>query len=437
MTGMSEALARIDATEAANASEAGEVPAGYKRTEVGVIPEDWNVTSLGSCLRATPDYGINAPAVPFDESMPTYLRITDIGEDNKYRPSPRVSVSHPSSTSYLLAKGELVFARTGASTGKSYLYTPVDGELAFAGFLVRVKPDPERLDSTYFAYAVQSERYWRWVATMSTRSGQPGINAQEYRTFRFPFPKIHEQRAIAKALSSVDDLLESLDALITKKRAIKQAAMQQLLTGKTRLPGFYGPWEEKQLGEIGHFLKGSGVKRDDAQSGALACVRYGEIYTAHDSYVRTFHSWISSEVAAAATPLQYGDLLFAASGETKGEIGKCVAFVSDTEAYAGGDIVILRPSNVSPLFFGYALNTPDSARQKASFGQGDAVVHISSSALAKVSLDVPPIEEQEAIAAVLFDMDAEIAALERRRDKTQTIKQSMMQQLLTGRVRLV
>lgn len=114
-----------------------------------------------------------------------------------------------------------------------------------------------------------------------------------------------------------------------------------------------------------------------------------------------------------------------------------MAFVLDVEAYAGGDIVILRPTDADSLFLGYALNIADVVRQKASLGQGDAVVHISSSALAQVSIHMPSIREQTAIAAVLSDMDAEIAAIGARRDKTRAIKQGMMQQLLTGRVRLV
>ena len=134
---------------------------------------------------------------------------------------------------------------------------------------------------------------------------------------------------------------------------------------------------------------------------------------------------------------KYGDLLFAGSGETKEEIGKCVAIVTKTEVYAGGDIVILRLKNVDPLFLGYSLNIPAAARQKASLGQGDAVVHISAAALAEVRVGVPSIEEQTAIVTVLSDMDAEIAALEARRDKTLDLKQAMMQELLTGKTRLV
>ena len=231
-------------------TDSATAPPEYKRTDIGVIPQDWTARSLRSLLRSAPSYGINAAAVPFDDSLPTYLRITDIGEDHHFRPSPLVSVRHPHVEAFFLGKGDLVFARTGASVGKSYLYSPDDGPLVFAGFLIRVNPDSERLHPVFLSYCVQARRYWDWVATMSIRSGQPGINGQEYGTFLLPLPPPTEQRAIAEALSDVDGLLAALEKLIVKKRAIKQAAMQQLLTGKTRLPGFSGKWETKRLGEL-------------------------------------------------------------------------------------------------------------------------------------------------------------------------------------------
>jgi type I restriction enzyme S subunit len=142
-------------------------------------------------------------------------------------------------------------------------------------------------------------------------------------------------------------------------------------------------------------------------------------------------------VAETARLLKKGDLLFAGSGETKEDIGKCVAFVDDFEAYAGGDIVILRPQGVDSLFLGFSLNTSPINRQKASRGQGDAVVHIGSTALADITVNLPPLPEQTAIAEVLFEIDAELACLEQRREKTRALKQGMMQELLTGRTRLV
>ena len=134
--------------------------------------------------------------------------------------------------------------------------------------------------------------------------------------------------------------------------------------------------------------------------------------------------------------LRQGDLCFAGSGETKEDIGKCVAFVDDSEAYAGGDIVVLRPNNANAVFLGYYLNIRSINSQKASRGQGDAVVHISATALSSIEIVVPKLEEQTAIATILSDMDAELTALEARRDKTHALKQGMMQELLTGRIRL-
>ena len=183
-------------------------------------------------------------------------------------------------------------------------------------------------------------------------------------------------------------------------------------------------------------MKGSGIPRGEALSGELPCIRYGEIYTTHHNFVRQFTSRISRAVANSATRIQFGDLLFAGSGETKEEIGKCVALATDIEAYAGGDIVILRPNKGNPVFMGYLMNIPEIARQKANRGQGDAVVHISAKALAAIEVLLPEEQEQTAVAAILSDMDVEIEALEAQRDKMRMLKQAMMQALLTGRVRL-
>jgi type I restriction enzyme S subunit len=272
----------------------------------------------------------------------------------------------------------------------------------------------------------------------SGKSGVPGVNRNDLHSLTVTVPKsVDEQRTIAAALSDVDALLAKLDQLIAKKRDIKQAAMQQLLTGKKRLPGFSGEWEVKRLGEIGTFSKGKGIRRDQVVSDGLPCIRYGEIYTHHNDHVRQFNSFIPLEVAQQSQRIQKGDLLFAGSGETAEEIGKCVAFLGDDAAYAGGDIVIFSPAGQNSMFLGYLMNHSTIVSQKARMGQGDAVVHLSARNLAQIEVHLPTLQEQTAIAAVLSDMDAEIAALEARRDKTRDLKQGMMQELLTGRTRLV
>lgn len=334
------------------------------------------------------------------------------------------------SSARLLPKGTVVFSRT-ATVGKA---TVMGREMAtsqdFANYVCGARVSAQFL-MHLFRYM---EREWSRLMAGSTHNT---IYMPVFRDLQVMLPPRSEQDAISIALSDVDALISSLDELIAKKRDIKQAAMQQLLTGKQRLPGFGGQWVVKSLGELGRFLKGSGVKKDEAQSGELPCIRYGEIYTHHDDVVRTFNSRISRHVAQTATRLMQGDLLFAGSGETKEEIGKCVAFVDDCEAYAGGDIVILRSVGVDPTFMGYYLNTSPICQQKASKGQGDAVVHISATALSSLSVKIPELKEQREIASVLSCIDTEIAILELRRDKTHALKQGMMQELLTGRIRLV
>jgi len=196
-------------------------------------------------------------------------------------------------------------------------------------------------------------------------------------------------------------------------------------------------WKETTLGTIGTFSKGRGISKSEAHSGKIPCVRYGEIYTAHNDYVKSYYSHISGEVAATSRLLRKGELLFAGSGETKEEIGKCVAFIDDCEAYAGGDIIVLTPySDNDSLFLGYYLNSRKVAEQKTSRGQGDAIVHISASSLAEIEILLPSLPEQRAIAAVLSDADAYIAALEKLIAKKRNIKKGAMQELLTGKRRL-
>ena len=196
---------------------------------------EWEVKRLGDCLISRPDYGINAPAVPFSDRLPAYIRITDISEDSRFSPEKLVSVRAANAGNYYLGDGDLVFARTGASVGKSYLYNPLDGRLVFAGFLIRVRPDPAILIPAFLAAYATTDAYWNWVRLMSMRSGQPGINGNEYAQLPISLPSIPEQTAIAAVLSDMDAGIAAVERKRDKTRALKQGMMQELLTGKTRL----------------------------------------------------------------------------------------------------------------------------------------------------------------------------------------------------------
>ena len=402
-------------TDWENASHKAGASSRYRHSEVGDIPVDWAVDSLSSTLLSPPRYGIGAAAVAYDDSLPAYIRITDIDEQSRFRPSPRVSVAHPEATRFFLGPGDLVFARTGASVGKSYLYDWRDGPLVYAGFLIRVAPDPRRLLPNFLAYYVQSRRYWDWVNSSSVRSGQPGINAQQYGKLRLPLPSLAEQHAIAEALSDADELLSTLDTLIAKKQAVKQAAMQQLLTGRTRLPGFSAPWETRSFHEV---LQRANTKAHQILSSEY---RKSGSYPVVDQGQEAVAGYSDNESRVFRCPdggvIVFGD-------------HTCIAKFVDFDFVVGADgtQVILAKGQHITQFFAYHLQhnsvEPTGYNRHFKFLRAREFL-------------VPQTAEQIAIASCLSDMDAEIAALEARRNKTRAIKLGMMQQLLTGRIRLV
>lgn len=410
-----------------------EVKAGYKKTEIGVFPQDWDVSPLGELAavvrgkfsarpRNDPKY--------YGGSIP-FIQTGDVARSGAIISTYVQTLNNDGlKVSRLFPQGTLFFtiAANIGDVGISAF------DAACPDSLVAILPF-SNAEKFWLLYELGSRK--DSFEKLASPGAQLNINLEKLRPYLLPVPTLPEQHAIATALSDVDALLEGLEQLIAKKRNIKQATMQQLLTGQTRLPGFSEEWEVKRLGDVGKFLKGSGVKKDEALSGSFPCIRYGEIYTVHNDFIKTFNSWISPEVAAGAAQLKMGDLLFAGSGETKTEIGKCVAFVDDIEAYAGGDIVILRPSGLNSIFMGYYCNSKPVCAQKASKGQGDAVVHISAAALSSITIRIPALAEQTAIAQTLTDMDTELTALESRLTKTRALKQGMMQELLTGRTRLV
>ena len=230
----------------------------------------------------------------------------------------------------------------------------------------------------------------------------------------FEIPPLAEQRAIAEVLSDVDGLIQSLDALIAKKRAIKRAAMQQLLTGKTRLPGFSGAWETKRLGEVASIGKGQLITESSIKPGIVPVVAGGKQPAYFHNYAnRTGKTITVSASGAYAGYVAYWDRpIFASDCST----------ISDSPNYS-----------IEYIFYQMLLRQEQIYRTQT----GGAQPHVHGKDLDPLVIPIPPIREQRAIAAILSDMDAEIAALERRRDKTRDVKQGMMQELLTGRIRLV
>ncbi len=416
------------------------VKKGYKQTEIGEIPEDWEVKQLRAMLKQNPKYGINAAAVRLQGNLPVYIRITDISSDGYFNPENKVGVDSIFSEFYYLEKGDIVFARTGASVGKSYLYKPSDGRLVYAGFLIKISPNDNVLLSTYLFQYVKTKSYWDWVQVMSMRSGQPGINGNEYGQLYLPVPKIEEQKAIAEALSDVDGLIESQEDLLAKKRNIKTATMQQLLTGKTRLARFRDEWKllsvakhaslKARIGwqalttneylDTGDYYLVTGTDFKDGRVNWHTCHFVDEWRYIQDKNIQ----------------LKNGDVLITKDG-TIGKVGYVENM--DRPATLNSGVFVIRSINNSfnPLFLFYILNSRIFDEFLSKITAGSTITHLYQKDFVNFEFLAPDTNEQTAIATILSDMDAEIEALEARLAKTKDIKQGMMQELLTGKTRLV
>lgn len=407
---------------------------GYKMTEVGVIPEDWDVVLLPQIIWFQEGPGLRK--WQFKNEGIKVLNITnlqdngilDLSKTDRY-----VSIQECENMykHFLIDENDFVMASSGNSYCKTSIVRKVDLPLLMNTSVIRFKPK-QQIGYSFMVEYLKSKYFKMQIDLLVTGGAQPNFGpAHLNKVLVIVPPTIEEQKAIATALSDADELIQSLEKLIAKKRAIKQGAMQELIKHKEG-------WVAMKLGDIGTFSKGAAIKRDESNSGDLPCVRYGEIYTLHNNYIKKYYSFISLEIAKKSKRIKKGDLLFAGSGETKEDIGKCVAYIGDDEVYAGGDIVILSPKKINSLFFGYYLNTPEIIKQKASKGQGDAIVHIGANSLQEILINIPEnYEEQTAIASTLSDMDLEITTLEAKMEKYKKIKQGMMQNLLTGKIRLV
>jgi type I restriction enzyme S subunit len=288
--------------------------------------------------------------------------------------------------------------------------------------------------SHLFRYAQQTGVFAR-VALQTTSIAHLGGSRFEKLVFGWPDDE-REQAAIAEALSDVDGLLAALDALIAKKRAIKQAAMQQLLTGKTRLPGFSGAWQTKCLGELVAFLSGGTPSR------GVSAYWHGDIPWISASSLRTFYVWrsdtnLSKEgVAAGSRMAPVGSTLLLVRGSAlhneilAGLVTKPVCFNQDVKA-------LVPSSSLLPEFLTFCLHGRADELLRLVSSAGNTAGVLDTNVLKAFEILLPETREQKAISAALAEIDAEIAALDMRREKTRAIKQGMMQQLLTGRVRLI
>lgn len=391
-----------------------ELKEGYKRTELGLLPVDWDLVNLGDKSSKvgsgiTPTGGERVYKVeghPFLRSQNVgwgCLLMDDIAFiDNK---------THGSFDSTEIEQGDVFLNITGASIGRS----AVADERVVGGNVNQhvciIRPNHEQLNHRFLNYFLLSRSGQRQIESFQAGGNRQGLNFGQIRSFLLPLPPATEQRAIAAALSDVDALIAALDRLIAKKRDIKQAAMQELLTGKRRLPGFSGEWQHLHFGDVLRVRHGKSQKDVVVNDGDYPILATSGEIGRTNSYLHNKPSVLIGRKGTIDEP----------------------QFV-DTPFWTIDTLFFTEISNLaSPRFIFYKFKMIDWY----SHNEASGVPSLNASTVESIGFQCPPLSEQEAIASVLSDMDAEIAALQARSDKTLAMKQGMMQELLTGRIRLV
>lgn len=403
-----------------------DISGGYKDSPLGIIPKEWEVKRLGELCKNKGDYGINAPSTEYTENLPVYLRITDITDEGKFNSQCKVSVNSLNSQDYKLNEGDIVFARTGATVGKSYLYNPSDGELIFAGFLIRFSINRQKLIPIYLKSYVETLRYWHWVKLTSQRSGQPGINANEYYSLLIPVPPLSEQQKIAEVLSTWDEAIEKQSQLVEKLELRKKGLMQQLLTGKKRLHGFNGEWKKEKLGKLFD-------ERNETKMPSLPLLSI----TADKGVISQTESEkkdTSNEDKSKYKRICPGDIGYNTMRMWQ---GRCA--LSKLEGIVSPAYTIVSPHNdVNPFYMEMLFKQPFMVYRFWTHSQGlvNDTLNCKYPAFSQVKVTIPKIEEQNAIAEILSFCDKEIALAKQKLDTLRQQKKGLMQVLLTGKKRI-
>lgn len=394
------------------------IPQGYKKTEIGIIPQDWEVYDLKRISTLKARIGWQGLKKSEYLTKGDYYLIT--GTDFENGQIIWDNVVFVSKKRYEQDKNIQI--------KKEDILITKDGSIGKIAYVCETPPKPSTLNSGIFVvrpknyvyiplfgfYLFHSKYFKRFLEKLSAGSTISHLYQKDFVNFIFPLPPLSEQRAIARVLSDVDRLIESLDKLIEKKKMMKKGAMQELLTGKRRLPGFTGEWVKKKLGEIAEIKKGDLITEKTAKKGNIPVIGGGiEPTYYHNRSNRGPNTiTISASGANAGYVNFYPYPIFASDCST----------IEENNNY-----------DVKFLYHFLKLKQNDIIKLQT----GGAQPHVYPEQLKNLMIYFPPtLEEQQAIAQILSDMDAEIEALEKKKEKYEMIKKGLMEQLLTGKIRL-
>lgn len=418
------------------------VKKGYKQTELGVIPEKWTVSTIGAIADVkTGPFGSALHANDYVQDGTPIITVEHLGETGLTRQNlPKVSAEDRRRLSaYSMQEGDIVFSRVGSVDRNAYVTAAENGWL-FSGRILRLRAKSEELSTRYLGYYFKAEETKERVRGVAVGQTMASLNTKLMNAFKVVLPTVEEQKNIAALLSNMDTLISALEKQISKKKAIKQGTMQELLTGKRRLPGFSGEWRYFNLmknSKVKARIGWQGLKKSEYLDSGYALLVTGTDFDDGRVLWDGCHYVTRSRYEQDRNiQLQNNDILITKDGS----LGKAALVQGLTKpATLNSGIFVIRPLQdaYDPVFVYQILSSFVFKNFLDRLSAGSTIIHLYQKDVGKFEFLLPPtIAEQKAIAEALSEMDADIAALENKLTKYRQVKQGMMQQLLTGKIRL-
>ncbi len=418
---------------------------GYKNSPLGIIPEDWEVKRLGCAFHLQGGFAFKSEE--YKNSGIPIIRISNLPQNGKFVDisdcvySDRQDIAQQ----FHLRCDDLLIAMSGATTGKVAIYN--NNNIGYLNQRVGLFQHTSSLITyQYLYFLVISDMYSNQLTPLLIAGAQPNIAPSDIENLKFPVPPIPEQQRIVSVLQLWDTAIEKQTQLVEKLTLRKRGLMQQLLTGKKRLKGFEGEWEEVKLGEIGKFLTNNTLSREqlNTSEGEVHNIHYGDVLIKYASIIncdKTFLPYINrcAYKETKADFLKDGDIIIADTAEDE-TVGKAceVQNIFDKKILAGLHTILFRPNRntFAPYFLGYYINSEKYHSKLLPLIQGIKVCSIGKQAIRETMIDVPPVEEQNAIASILIQADKEIDLAKQKLLQLQAQKRGLMQVLLTGKKRV-
>lgn len=393
------------------------IETNFKHTDIGVIPHDWEVKKLGAIYSFR--YGIGNTNPNNGGKYPIYGANGVIGGYSKYNAEDSIVIGHMGEYA-----GSVLWAE-----GKHFV--------TYNGTITRPKEE-NSINAKYGFYALLKLN----INNICAGSGYPFLAYDKLNSLKIPLPPtLAEQEKIASALSKIDQLINDLGALIEKKKAIKQGTMQDLLTAKRRLKGFTGKWEEARLCDLGLIIRGVSFKPEQAsvdyKNEYICLLRSNNIENARINYENIIY--VDSACVNEHQFMRHDDILICAANGSRNLVGKAGRKIDDRLNTFGAFMCVFRCKDAKNApFVSFLLQSSSYFKQLDEILSGSAINNLNAKQFENMVFLTPPtLAEQNAIANILSSMDTEITNLEQKRDKYIAIKQGMMQNLLTGKIRLI